>query len=468
MARPFTASRPKEYPHVPKPIYRKNWYGDGLLPGPNPKLSDLLTLIFLINTPKFILKLNRKFGDRVSFFLSRRLFIGLFSPAAVHEVTVAQQHSFVKGVGFARMRKVLGEGLLTNEEPIHLTHRRMMQPPFHHANLDSYVATMFDLIRENTNLWRNKTEIELAPEMMALTLEIVSRCLFGLDSQKYTEDIAKNMEVAIDRIERTMLPGLERFDRSRLSYFKKFEVASDNLAQIAEEIIDRRIAAKIQTTDDLLGVLLQLQDQVSPEHIRDEVLTLILSGHETTANVMTWAFSYLSKNPEFKIQLRNESFNQEWLSENRAPTYAELEEGSPIATAILNETMRLAPPVWIAPRIAIKDVVIEGVRIPAGAHVLISQYVSHRNPILFPEPEIFDPTRWLRPNFENSLPNGAYFAFGSGSRKCLGEYFALAEARLILLMVARSFDLVGKFPKAQPRATFRPKGAVKNKVRVLV
>jgi cytochrome P450 len=418
----------------------------------------------MINTPKFLLGMQRKYGDSCSFFLSRRLFIGLFSPSAVHEVTVAQQHKFVKGVGFARMRKVLGEGLLTNEEPIHLAHRRMMQPPFHHGNLDSYVAIMHELVSEHTKAWEDKKSIDLAPEMMALTLEIVSRCLFGLDSHQYTQAIAESMEVAIDRIERTMLPGLDRFDKSGIKYFKEFEVASDRLVDIAEAIINKRIESNEKKDDDLLGILLQMRDQISNEHIRDEVLTLILSGHETTANVMSWAFSYLAKNSQVRKQLEDEADNATWIKEGRTPTYLELEESSKVASAILQETMRLAPPVWVAPRIATTDCTIDGVKIPKGAHVLVSQYVTHRNPRFFPEPEKWQPDRWLDSNFEKSLPRGAYFPFGGGSRKCLGEYFALAEARLILLMVAKNFRLSGKFPKAQPRATYRPKGEVKNKV----
>jgi len=410
--KPYSAPRPVEYAPIPDPIFRKSWFGDENLPGPNPILSDFITATFMVNTPKFLLKMQRKYGDHCSFFLSRRLFIGLFSPIGVHEVTVAQQHNFVKGVGFARMRKVLGEGLLTNEEPIHLAHRRMMQPPFHHGNLDSYVAIMHNLINEHTNNWRSKSSIDLAPEMMALTLEIVSRCLFGLDSHQYTEAISESMEVAIDRIERTMLPGLERFDKSAIKYFKEFEIASDRLVDIAEAIINKRLESKEKTDDDLLGILLQMRDQISVDHIRDEVLTLILSGHETTANVMSWAF----------------------------------------------------PPVWVAPRIATVDCVIDGIKIPKGAHVLLSQYVTHRNPRYFPNPEEWKPERWHNLEFEKSLPRGAYFPFGGGSRKCLGEYFALAEARLILLMVAKNFKLDGSFPKAQPRATYRPKGTVKNKV----
>ncbi|MDA2998269.1 MAG: cytochrome P450, partial [Actinomycetota bacterium] len=144
--KPFSAPRPQAYAQIPDPIFRSAWKKDSKLPGPSPLLADFITAIFMINTPKFLLKMQRTYGQTCSFFLSRRLFIGAFSPEAVHQVTVAQQHNFVKGVGFARMRKVLGEGLLTNEEPIHLAHRRMMQPPFHHGNLDSYVALMHQLV----------------------------------------------------------------------------------------------------------------------------------------------------------------------------------------------------------------------------------------------------------------------------------------------------------------------------------
>ena len=463
-SKPYSAPRPAEYAQIPQPIMRNQWLRNPELPGPNPIFSDLITATFMIDTPKFLLKMQRKYGDSCSFFLSRRLFVGLFSPAAVHEVTVAQQHNFVKGVGFARMRKVLGEGLLTNEEPIHLAHRRMMQPPFHHGNLDSYVALMHELVNQHTNAWKDKKSIELAPEMMALTLEIVSRCLFGLDSHQYTQAIAESMEVAIDRIERTMLPGLDRFDKSGIKYFKEFEQASDRLVEIAEAIIKKRVESQQKKDDDLLGILLQMQGAISIDHIRDEVLTLILSGHETTANVMSWAFSYLSKNPQIRKALEDEADQASWITENRAPTYQELEDSSKVASAVLQETMRLAPPVWVAPRIATVDCEIDGVKIPKGAHVLVSQYVTHRNPRFFPEPQKWDPTRWLDVKFENSLPRGAYFPFGGGSRKCLGEYFALAEARLILLMVAKNFRLDGSFPKAQPRATYRPTGGVKNKV----
>ena len=207
-----------------------------------------------------------------------------------------------------------------------------------------------------------------------------------------------------------------------------------------------------------------MKDQISMAHIRDEVLTLILSGHETTANMMTWAFAYLSENPDFANKLNFEASNQEWLKQGRAPTYLELEESAPFASAIISETLRLAPPVWVAPRIAIKDSVIDGVLIPAGAHVLVSQYVTQRSKEHFIDGNKWNPEKWLNSNFEKSLSRGSYFPFGAGSRKCLGEYFALAESRLILLLVAKEFNLRTRFPKVLPRATYRPKGPVKSKV----
>lgn len=455
----FDAPRPSEYREIPKAITRREAKRLDLPQGPNPALADLLTLTFMIDTPRFLQRMQREHGDLASFFLARKLFIGIFSAQGSYEVTVAKQHHFVKGVGFARMRKVLGEGLLTNEEPIHMQHRRMMQPPFHHGNLDSYVALMHTIIDDHTNGW--KDSIELADEMMALTLEIVAQCLFGMDSNDYTKRIAHSMEIAIDRIERTMLPGLDRFDATKIPYFTKFRQSSDDLVSIADEIIEKRMESKEERSDDLLGILLSMRGGISIEHIRDEVLTLILSGHETTANVLTWAFSYLSKHPEWQSRLEEEAKGWDLT---KAPTYQELEEKTPVASAILLEALRLAPPVWVAPRIAIDDVEIDGTKIPKGAHILVSQYVTQRDPRYFNDPDEFTPGRWLDPEFEKSLPRGAYFPFGAGSRKCLGEFFALAESRLILLFVASRFRLSNSFPKAQPRATYRPKGHVKARV----
>lgn len=467
--RPFVAPRPAEYADIPPAVTPKTAPRD-LPPGPRPKFPGQLLYRFQKDTPAFLLDLRDTYGPATSFYLNGQLFIGLFAPAMVHEVTVAQQSAFVKGVGFERMRKVLGTGLLTNEEPIHLRHRRMMQPPFHKSRLDGYAQQMSDLSRATVDSWPTGGTIQMAPEMMRLTLLIVARTLFGTDADRHTEHIAEAMEIAIDRIERTMLPGLDRLDNVPLPYWRKFREASDQLAMIAEDLIRERREAGIDG-DDLLGLLLALRDEdgtaFTDEEVRDEALTLILSGHETTANALTWAFSWLGTRPDIWEELRAEALRQPWIT-GQAPATIEDVMGTEVAGQVVAESLRMAPPVWVAPRRALRDVDVCGVKIPRGAHVLVSQYVTHRDPQFFPDPHTWDPHRWT-PQLHASLPRGAYFPFGAGTRKCLGDQFALLESRIIVLHAAARHrllpaDSLHPIPKAEPRATYRAKGPVPMRV----
>jgi cytochrome P450 len=480
MPRPFTAQRPASYATVPGPVALDSLDRSVLPPGPRPALPPFQTLRFVRDTPRFLMDLRARYGDAASFSLRGELFLALFAPAMVNDVLVAKQHSFVKGVGFERMRKVLGEGLLTNEEPIHLRHRRMMQAPFHHSRLDGYAALMAALTQEALDRWSPGTVVRVGPEMMRLTLEIVARSLFGTGAAEEAERIGAAMDVAIDRIERTMLPGMERFDDTRLPWFREFARASDELAVIAERLVAQRRAqadrsptdvASARRDEDLLGLLLALRDEdgsaFSDDEVRDEALTLILSGHETTANTLTWAFAYLAAHPAVRSALEEEADAQGWLREGRSPTVEEL-MATPVASSVLNETLRLAPPVWVAPRRALEAVDVQGVLVPPGSHVIVSQYVTHRDPAHFPDPEAFLPARWDG-GFERSLPRGAYVPFGGGTRRCLGDQFALLEGRIILLAVAHRLRLEAldprrPIPRAQPRATYRARGPVPMRV----
>jgi cytochrome P450 len=483
--RPFDAPRPASYAPLPPPIGPARARRTALPPGPRSRLGLGPLLRFQRDTPGFLIRLRAEHGDAAAFLLGRQLFVAVFAPAMVHDALVARQHDLVKGVGFARMRLVLGEGLLTNEEPVHLRHRRMMQAPFHHSRLDGYAALMADLAREEVDRWRPGGVVRLAPAMMSLTLGIVARTLFGTDARAHAGRIAAAMDVAIDRIERTMLPGLDRLDGLPLPWFRAFRRASDDLAEVAEGLVAERRAraaaaadgtapvdvATARREEDLLGLLLALRDEdgsaFSDDEVRDEALTLILSGHETTANVLTWAFSLLAAHPEARDALEAEADAQDWLDGDRAPTVAEL-MAAPVAGWVLDETLRLCPPVWVAPRRAVVDTELGGVPVPAGAHVLVSQYVTHRDPTHFPDPERFDPWRW-RDGLERRLPRGAYVPFGGGTRRCLGDQFALLEGRAILLAAARRvrlepLDASRPLPAAQPRATYRARGPVPMRV----
>ncbi len=478
LSRPFTAPRPTSYARIPPAVRSRRRLRKALPPGPNSKFPGELLWNFQKDTPAFLINLREKYGDASSFFLNGQLFIALFGPEMAYQVTTSKQSSFVKGVGFARMRKVLGEGLLTNEEPIHLRHRRMMQPPFKKERLDSYAQLMTELTREQISQWKDQSEILLAPEMMRLTLAIVAQTLFGTSARPYEKAIADSMGVAIDRIERTMLPGLQVFDGLPIPYWQKFAQASDELAQIAESLIKTRRSDPVEN-DDLLGLLLSLRDDdgvvFTDDEVRDEALTLILSGHETTANVLTWAFSWLATRPDLQLALAAEASELNWPGSNKAPSIEEVlgadETGAPrakVASAIVSETLRMAPPVWVAPRRALVDIEVDGVHVPAGSHVIVSQFVTQRDPRWFPQPNEWLPERWYS-NLAKDLPRGAYFPFGGGTRKCLGDQFALLEARIILLEVAAQMrlepvDQRHPLPKAQPRATYRAKGEVPMKV----
>ena len=463
---PFQSPRPIEYAPIPKPLTSRALRGLKLPPGPR---SPLLTLRFQKDTPGFLRKTRDEFGDCASFFLGGQLFIAAFAPEMVNEVTVSKQHQFIKGVGFDRMRKVLGTGLLTNEEPIHLRHRRLMQSPFHISKISEYANNMLRLTEKHISSWRSGEVIALGPEMMSLTFDIVADILFGTDISKETETVQRAMHIAIDRIERTMLPGLERFDNLPIPYFKSFGSAANELHDVATRIVTERLDKNIKR-DDLLGVLLEATtpegEKLSPREVSDETLTLILSGHETTANVLTWTFAYLSEHPGYWTKLADEA--ELILAGKESENFARELLSAPLAGSIFNEVLRLCPPVWIAPRRALEDLTLGGIEILKGSHVLISQFVTHRDPRYFDNPDEFLPERWAN-DFEKSLPRGAYFPFGAGTRKCLGDQFALLEGRIILLEIARRMRLTlnSSFPKAAPRATYRPKGRVPMKVTLI-
>ena len=465
VTRAYSATRPPEYPAKPAPRRLRDFDAGALPPGPR-KFPGQLTVEFSLDTPGFLLDLHRKYGDAASFSLAGELFIAVFNPEAVVDVLVKKQHSFIKGVGFERMHKVLGKGLLTNEEPVHLRHRRMMQPPFHHQKLDEYAQKMQRVVRDHIGRWEVGSQVEAAEEMMELTFQIVAQILFSTEIGEFAKGVQHHMGIAIDRIERTMLPGFDRYDEWPVPYFRKFKDSSNYLSEVAEEIIGRRLASG-EIGEDLLGLLIQARDeddsQLSADDVRDETLTLILSGHETTANVTTWAMAYLRDREDLWDVLAAEA--SEYLPENEFPQLRRI-LSAPIANSVFAEALRLAPPVWVAPRRALEDVEVGGTAIPKGAHVLVSQFASHRSEKYFEDPDAFKPERWAD-EFESKLPRGAYFPFGAGTRKCLGDQFALLEANIILLEMARSKRLkpvAAGLPKAEPRATYRPKGTVPAKV----
>jgi cytochrome P450 len=402
--------------------------------------------------PTFLSELQQQYGDVTAFRVPWRRFYLLNDPVAIKEVLVTQQHAFVKSEGTRAMRQLLGEGLVTSEEPLHRRMRRIVQPAFHRERIAGYAQTM----REYAAAWRPPDgTFDMHAEMMELTLRIASKTLFGADAGAQADTVAAALHEVV-----TIFPdvlGPFGWIKRRLPFgpARRFRKARRVLDDIVLDLIaQRRRAALRQARDDndvsALSMLLASRDPdtgegLSDSQVRDEVMTLFVAGHETTANALTWTWYLLAKHPAVDDRLRAE---------------LQADPNSPYVDAVLSETLRLYPPAWLLGRDAVREVQIDGWRIRKGATILLSQLVMHRTPQYFGDPQFFKPERWLDPP---ALPQFAYFPFGGGARKCLGDQFAWTEARIHLRSLAQRyrFELTTSADvQADPIITLRPHGAV--------
>lgn len=396
--------------------------------------------------PVFLAELQREYGDVTAFRVPWRRFYFLNDPAAIKEVLVAQQHAFVKSEGTRAMRELLGEGLVTSEEPLHRRMRRIVQPAFHRERIAGYAQTM----REYAQAWHPPPGVfDMHAEMMELTLRIASKTLFGVDAGAQADRVGAALHEVVTVFPDVLGPFGSIKRRLPVPPTLRFRKARRVLDEIVLDLIAQRRASG-EDRGDALSMLLASRDEetgegLSDAQVRDEVMTLFVAGHETTANALTWTWYLLAKHPEVRDRLR-----------------AELgaDPQTPYLDAVLSETLRLYPPAWILGRDALREVEINGWRIRKGATVLVSQLVMHRSQRYFEHAERFEPERWLQPP---ALPQFAYFPFGGGARKCLGDQFAWTEARIELGHLAQRyrFDLLepgGVEP--DPIITLRPRGPV--------
>lgn len=450
MPAPFFYKK-RKHPFVPRPITKKYFYKSSN----DEKVFNFIDpkeMLFKSwkNKADMFLNISKKHGGFSSFFIANELTFAVFSPADVYEVLVGKQNQFIKGNAWNRIRKFAGDGLVTAEEPSHMKNRRYIQPHFNHKKIiDDYSKVMINKVKERQLRYMSSNKkMDLHNEMVSLVFDIVIESLFGITEKVDSSQVKRNMEIAMDSVERTIAPGLDRYDFSRLPVFKKFRIASLDLHQFALDLIAKRKASDIEH-EDLLSLL--VNSEMTDEQICDEVITIILAGFETTANTLSWAFSYLNANPETYKDLIIES-KRISLSDN----FIDDINDSEILDGIVKETLRLKPSLWILPRMAAKDVLIGDKFIPKGGNVILSPYVTHRDPAIYENPEKFIPSRW-KDGFEKTLPRGSYVPFSAGPRKCIGDQFALLEMKIILCLFSSEFKVKvhGKFPEAAARGTLR-------------
>jgi cytochrome P450 len=416
----------------------------------------------------FFLELRRDFGDAARFRIFNERFLLLNDPALVNEVLVTKQDQFRKGRALEGARDFLGDSLLVSEGAEHTRQRRLIQPAFHRGRIAGYARVM----AEKAALWRDARqageEIDAAQQMNHLTLEVVGETLFGSQVGGQAGEIAESLSEIVDNFGRMLLPLWRLWRYLPFEKNLRLKRAQEKLdATILGLIAQRR--AENRDRGDLLSMLLAAEDADHPEkrltdrEIRDQALTLFLAGHETTANALAWTWHLLARHEAERARMMKEL--REVLPDGGLPGLEDMPRLR-YTTAVLSESMRLFPPVWVVGRRAAEDVTIGDIEVPRRTIVIMSQYVIHRDARFWPEPETFRPERWLVDAPER--PKFAYFPFGGGGRVCIGESFAWAEGVLMLAVMARKWRLeavAGHPVELNPTVTLRPKQGLRMIVR---
>jgi len=416
---------------------------------------------------RFVLETARTYGDVAQYRVAHTRVYQVNHPEGVGRLLHDNHRNYSKDVPtFGTLRLFLGNGLFTSDGEFWRRQRRLAQPAFHRRRVATFGDLMTGATREMLDRWQPRAErgqpLEVATEFMRLTMEVVTRALFSTSVERDVETIGRAITTLLNDVTfRFTFPFYPPL-RVPTPRNRRFLAARATLDGIVYRIIAERRRRPAEH-DDLLAMLMEARDEqtgegMSDKQLRDEVITLFVAGHETTAVALAWAWHLLAEHPDAAERVRAE---QAGALGSRAPTTADLPQ-LPYARMVIDEAMRLYPPAWVTNRQALADDEICGYRIPAGAIVLISPYVMHRHPAYWEHPERFEPERFT-PERSAGRPHYAYFPFGGGPRQCIGKGLALMEAQLILGAVAQRFrlgHLPGHVVEPQALVTLRPRGGL--------
>lgn len=416
-------------------------------PGP---IGDDWAATFNADRLQFLWEASRQYGDLVHFPVGKRRHLYLVTnPEIIRYVLVDHPEQFSRGLLFKRRAgRFLGTGLLTSEGEFNMRQRRLMQPAFHHRQIMTYADQMVNDTLVLTATWHSGEERDIHQEMTSLTMTIVAHTLFGGDVTEATDVIGAAIRQGIDYLNDEQLP--------------EPTAALDTLNRCLAQIIEAQRLATTPTRN-LLSLLLSAVDQagsggMTDEQLRDEVITLFVAGHETSANALTWACYLLSIHPEIETRLHEEL---QRVLQGRTPTLESL-PNLPSLTMALKETLRLYSPAWNQTREVLQDVQFGEYTLPKGSTLIISPFIVHHNPRYFENPESFQPERFS-PDNEKTIPRGVYFPFSAGPRVCIGQSFAMLEMQLILATILQRYRLVLR-PDYEvyidPSIALRPRGGM--------
>ena len=431
---------------------------------PGPKGHPILGVMpeFNRDTLGFITRC-RDYGDvvRARFFYVTAYF--LYHPDDIEYVVSTNAKNFVKSMSLRSnfFQRLVGNGLLTSEGEIWKRQRRLAQPAFHRQRISAYGDVMVDYAQRMIATWRAGEVRDIHRDMMRLTLEIVVRTLFNADVSQDADKVGRALSEIVKPFSSQATIKWILDNRLPTPAHRRFHRASQNLDDIVYRIIaDRRASGLDQ--GDLLSMLLEAQDedgsQMTDKQLRDEVMTIFLAGHETTALTLCWTWYLLAQNPLVEQKFHAELDN---VLGGRLPTLEDLPRLK-YTDMIARESMRLYPPAYGLGREAIEECEIGGFRVPRKTQVFMFQWATQRDPRFFPEPDEFHPERWTE-EFTSSLPKYAYFPFGGGPRFCIGNTFAMMEIVLVLATIGQRFrlPLVPDHPVSiLPAMSLRPKDGI--------
>jgi cytochrome P450 len=431
-------------------------------PGPSPVATLRALVARDVPATEVFTAIARDYPRLAHLRLAREHIYFLNHPDPVRELFVTRGRFTIKGRALQRSKTLLGEGLLTSEGDLWRRQRRLVQPAFHADRMTGYVDQMVASAAEHAaSRWSEGEQLDLAADMGVLTLTIVGRALFGSDLRADAAEVGAALGEMVGQFQRRVIPGAGALDRLPLPSNRRSAEAIARLDAVVHRLINERRHGG-QHTGDVLSSL--LETGMPDRQVRDEVMTLVLAGHETTANAMTWAWYLLAAHTRSAGLMRAEL---DRVLGGRAVGVGDLAR-LPYTTAVVAETLRLYPPAWAMGRRVVADVVVDGWTLPAGSLAVASQWVLHRQASAWADAASFVPERWLdaRGRFDEGAPGqprGSWFPFGLGQRVCVGEPFAWAEAVVLLATLARTWSVEvdpNYVARVQPAVTLRPRGGL--------
>lgn len=436
------------------------------MPGPKGHLLTGSLPAFRRDPLGFFARCARDYGDAVAFRILHLRCCLLNDPKWIGQILVRERDATKKPWDFKELRVALGEGLLTSEGERWERHRRHIQPAFQHARIERYGEIMAARAAERLDRWRDGEERDLHAEMSQITLEVVAEALFGVDIAPETRRIGEVLAHFMERFEAMLRSPLPIPLRAPTPANRRLRRELRALDEVVFRIVRerrRRAAGGATLLDDLLTLREDGDPVFDEREIRDELVTFLLAGHETTALALTWALMLLAQHPEAEARFVREI---ETVLGGRRPEAADARRLR-FTEHVVDEALRLYPPAWGVAREARSPIDVGGFRLPPGTQIFLVQYVTHRDPRFFEEPERFQPERW-EPERRSAIPKYAYFPFGGGPRACIGAHFALLEATLVLASVMQRFrvELVAdQRIELQPAVTLRPRYGLRAIVR---